>query len=109
MTEVPTAHRRSGQRTEGLLLEGVDAFHQAAAVHVAAEVVKACQQRAAIREAIDADAVEHHVGLAFAGRPEGIVRGAEKAGVRRVVRTVLHARLEADKRRHGWIRAAQDF
>ena len=83
-----------------MFVEGVETFHQSAGVHVAAELVEASEQGAAVGQAVERDAVEHHVFLAVAFRAERAMRRAEEARSGLVVGVVLHFRLEPDERRH---------
>ena len=95
-------HLARREHPEGLLRKTVEAVHQAAAVHVATEVIEAREQALAVVEAVERDAVEDHVVLARAGRAEGRVTHAEEAGLARVRPTHLaHLRREAEERRDG--------
>src|SRR2546426_2875382 len=52
-----------GQHAEGLFVERIESFHQSARVHIATKIVKPRQQRLAIRQPVERDAVEENVGL----------------------------------------------
>ncbi len=93
------------QHAKGLLIEGVQAAHHSAGVHVAAEFVEAGQERPAVGEAFEGHAVERHVfgGAAFI-RFKGRVGHAEKAGLAGARPFhVPHFGSEADEGRHGRI------
>src|SRR5213083_2096475 len=55
-----------GQHTEGLFVERIESFHQSAGIHIATKIVKSSQQGLAVRQTVERDAVEDHVGLAGA-------------------------------------------
>src|ERR1043166_5019441 len=69
-----------GEDAEGLLVEGIEPFHEAAGVDVASEPVEAGEQGAAIGESIEGYAVEHHVVLAIALGAERSLAGTEETG-----------------------------
>ena len=73
-----------GEHPERLLIERVESFHQTAGINIATEAIEAGKQRAAIRQSIESDAVEHHVGFAGVERLERRVGRPEKTGHARV-------------------------
>ena len=71
------------EHAEGLLIERIQPVHHAARIHIAAEMIEAGQQRAAVRQPIERDAIERHVLRCPAlVRLERRVRDPEKARAR---------------------------
>ena len=106
--------QRGGKLTAGedavrLLGKGVEALHGFAVVHIAAELVEAAQQFAAVIELIERNAVQLQVILAVIHRLEGRVGAAKEAWLTVVIRPMLHARRERHKRRHAGRGAALGF
>src|SRR5206468_4325812 len=69
-----------GQHAESLIIERIQSLHQAARIDIAPESVKAGQQSAVIRKAIQGDAIKHQIIFARSGWFEGRMGQAEKAG-----------------------------
>ncbi len=111
LLDVQGIHQPTGsQHAKGLLVEIVEPAHHAAGVGVAAETIEAGQQRLAIAEAIERDAIEHHVGLAFAVRLERGVGHAQEARLAVVGPFhVSHFRRQADKGRHRRVHRALEL
>ena len=93
---------RAGEHVEGLLVEHVHATHQTRGVEIAAQVVKTGEQRLAIPQAVERDAIEGHVVRAAAAiRLKRSMRHAEESGISRARPFhVAHLRREAHERRH---------
>ena len=92
-----------GEDAHGLLGEEVHAFHAAAGVDIAAEVVDAGEEACAVGEAIVGDALEGEVATAGAGVAEGGAGGAEHAGAGLVVGAVGAFVAHADEGRDGGV------
>ena len=91
-------HFAGGQHSEGLFFKGVKPSHQSTRVGVATKPVKAGQQCLAVGQTIQRDAIECHVGFRIPFRMERAMGNAKEAGCRRVVRAMLHLRLQTNVR-----------
>ncbi len=111
LADVQSFHQPAGgEHAKGLLVEAVEPAHHAGRVGVAAEAIEAGQQGLAVAQAVERDAVEHHVGLALAVGLERGMGHAQKAGLAVVGPFhVSHLGRQADERRHRRMRRAIDF
>src|SRR6266699_6246389 len=69
------------QHAEGLFVERIESLHQSARIHIATKIVKSSEQGLAVRQTVERDAVEDHVGLARAVGLERGMRDAKEAGL----------------------------
>ena len=99
-----------GQHAEGPFVERIESFHQSARIHIATKIVKPSQQRLAVRQTVERDAVEDHVGVARAVGLERGMRNAKKTGLAGVGPFhVTHLRRQANKRRHCFVHRPLKF
>ena len=98
----------AGEHIERLLIEDIHTAHESGGVEIAAQAVKTAQQRLAITETVERDAIERHVLRAAAAiRLERRMRDTEIARLARArPRHVTHLRCEANERRHRRVHTA---